>query len=74
MNWLEIDKILYGIIARHDAVEDMLKEAKTQFKWNDSQANAALLPLLKHNTTAKVSSKSAKTRSRKTANKSKASK
>jgi len=51
VNWLEIDKMLYGIIARHDAVEDMLKEAKTQFKWNDSQAQAALKPLLKRNTT-----------------------
>ena len=49
MNWIEIDKMLYGIIARHDAVEDMLKEAKTQFKWNDSQAEAALKPLLKRN-------------------------
>ena len=50
MNWLEIDKMLYGIIERHDAVEDMLKEAKTQFKWNDSQAEAAVKPLLKrHN-------------------------
>jgi hypothetical protein len=41
--------MLYGIIARHDAVEDMLKEAKTQFKWTDSQAQAALKPLLKRN-------------------------
>jgi hypothetical protein len=49
VNWLDIDKILYGIIARHDAVEDMLKEAKTQFKWTDSQAQAALKPLLKRN-------------------------
>ena len=51
MNWLEIDKMLYGIIARHDAVEDMLKEAKTQFKWTDSQAEAAVKPLLKRNNT-----------------------
>ena len=51
MNWLEIDKILYGIIARHDAIEDMLKEAKTQFKWTDSQAQAAVKPLLKRNNT-----------------------
>jgi hypothetical protein len=49
LNWIEIDKMLYGIIARHDAVEDMLKEAKTQFKWTDSQAQAALKPLLKRN-------------------------
>lgn len=51
MNWLEIDKMLYGIIARHDAVEDMLKEARTQFKWTDSQAQAAVKPLLKRNNT-----------------------
>jgi hypothetical protein len=50
MNWIEIDKILYGIIARHDAVEDMLSEAKKQFKWSDLQAQAAVLPLLKRNT------------------------
>ncbi len=49
MNWIEIDKMLRGIIERHDAVEDMLKEAKTQFKWNDKQAETALLPLLKRN-------------------------
>ena len=54
MNWLEIDKMLYGIIARHDAVEDMLKEAKTQFKWTDSQAEAALKPLLKRNNNNKI--------------------
>jgi len=50
VNWIEIDRILYGIIARHDAVEDMLSEAKKQFKWTDSQAQAAVLPLLKRNT------------------------
>ena len=54
MNWIEIDKMLYGIIARHDAVEDMLKEAKTQFKWTDSQAEAALKPLLKRNNINKI--------------------
>lgn len=64
MNWLEIDKMLYGIIARHDAVEDMLKEARTQFKWNDSQANAALLPLLNRNTIKKDIAKPAKSRSK----------
>ena len=64
MNWLEIDKMLYGIIARHDAVEDMLKEAKTQFKWNDSQANAALLPLLKRNTNKPIIAETPKKRSK----------
>lgn len=60
MNWLEIDKMLYGIIARHDAVEDMLKEAKTQFKWNDRQAETALLPLLKRNTLVPILEKTTK--------------
>jgi len=60
LNWLEIDKMLYGIIARHDAVEDMLKEAKTQFKWNDRQAETALLPLLKRNNFEEVLPKTIK--------------
>ena len=64
MNWLEIDKMLYGIIARHDAVEDMLKEAKTQFKWNDSQAEAALKPLLKRNNINKIIAETPKKRSK----------
>jgi hypothetical protein len=50
MNWIEIDRILYGIIARHDAIEDMLNEARKQFKWTQDQAEAAVLPLLKRNT------------------------
>ena len=60
MNWLEIDKILYGIIARHDAIEDMIDEAKKQFKWKQSQAEAAIKPLLKRNTSNKISTKSTK--------------
>ena len=64
MNWIEIDKMLYGIIARHDAVEDMLKEAKTQFKWNDSQAEAALKPLLKRNNINKIIAETPKKRSK----------
>lgn len=54
MNWIEIDKMLYGIIARHDAVEDMLKEAERQFKWNRSQSEAAIKPLLSRNTLLNV--------------------
>ena len=47
MNWLEIDAILYGIIARHDNVNDMLDEAQKQFKWTPSQADDAMRPLIK---------------------------
>ena len=61
MNWIEIDRILYGIINRHDAVEDMYKEAKIQFKWNQSQAEAAIKPLLKRNTKNNIIEKPAKT-------------
>ena len=60
MNWLEIDRILYGIINRHDAVEDMYNEAKIQFKWNQSQAEAAIKPLLKRNIKNKIIEKPAK--------------
>jgi len=62
LNWIEIDKILRGIISRHDAVEDMLKEAKTQFKWNDRQAETALLPLLKRNTNKTIITETPKKR------------
>lgn len=64
MNWIEIDKILYGIISRHDSLEDMIKEAKTQFKWSRSQAEAAIKPLLKRHTFKKVETKTVKTRSK----------
>jgi hypothetical protein len=63
MNWIEIDRILYGIIARHDAVEGMLDEAKKQFRWNDSQAQAAVLPLLKRNTFDKIVAEKHRTKS-----------
>jgi hypothetical protein len=65
LNWIEIDKILYGIISRHDAVEDMYKEAKIQFKWNQSQAEAAIKPLLNRNTSNVKNTKTAKTTSKK---------
>lgn len=64
MNWIEIDKILYGIIGRHDSVEDMIKEARTQFKWNQSQAEAAVKPLLKRNTILKPVAEKPKSRSK----------
>ena len=65
MNWIEIDKILYGIINRHDAVEDMYKEAKIQFKWNQSQAEAAIKPLLKRNNLNSKTVKPARTNKKK---------
>lgn len=64
MNWIEIDKILYNIIARHDNTADMFKEAKAQFKWTQSQAEAAVKPLLKRHTDLKPVAEKLKTRSK----------
>jgi len=64
MNWIEIDKILYGIISRHNNVEDMYKEAMTQFKWTQSQAEVAVKPLLKRYTFLKPVAEKPKTRSK----------
>ncbi len=64
MNWIEIDRILYGIIARHDVVEDMLKEAERQFKWNRSQSEAAIKLLLKRNTLLNVVAENPKKQSK----------
>jgi predicted transcriptional regulator YdeE len=47
MNWIEIDKILYCMIERHNTVEDVYKEAEKQFKWDRSQSRAAVDPLIK---------------------------
>lgn len=47
MNWIEIDAILYKIIARHDNINDMLSEAQKQFKWTQEQADDAIRPLLR---------------------------
>lgn len=47
MNWIEIDKLLYKMIQRHDAVDAMYAEAQKTFKWDKSQAKAAIDPLIK---------------------------
>jgi hypothetical protein len=52
MNWIEIDKILYRIINKHDTIEDVYKEAEKQFKWDRSQAKAAIDPLIKRHSTS----------------------
>lgn len=54
MNWIEIDKILYGIIERHSTEAGVINEACKQFKWTQSQAESAVKPLLKRHTNAKT--------------------
>ena len=52
--------MLIGIIQRHNDLEDILNEAEKQFKWNRSQSEAAVKPLLKRNTFAEEFSKPTK--------------
>jgi hypothetical protein len=47
MNWIEIDKILYRIIKRHDTVDAIYAEAQKTFKWDLGQAKTAIDPLIK---------------------------
>ena len=47
MNWIEIDKILYGILSRHTDINEVYAEAQKLFKWNESQARVAIDPLAK---------------------------
>jgi hypothetical protein len=50
MNWIDIDKMLYKMIDRHDNIVDVYAEAEKQFKWDRSQSTAAIDPLVKrHN-------------------------
>lgn len=46
MNWIEIDKVLFKIIARHDNAEAVYNEAQKTFKWDLKQAKDAIDPLL----------------------------
>lgn len=65
MNWIEIDKILYKIIDRHETQEGVIKEACEKFKWSQSQAESAVIPLLKRNDFIKTVAEKPKTRSKK---------
>ena len=66
MNWIEIDKILYRIIERHDNVESIYVEAQKTFKWDLSQARTAIDPLLKRHGTLKPVEQPVKKTRRKT--------
>ena len=64
MNWIEIDKILYRMIERHETQEGVIEEARKQFKWSQSQAEAAVKPLLKRNNINKIIAEPPKKRSK----------
>tara|TARA_Y100000389_G_C16946080_1_gene264217 strand:+ start:144 stop:413 length:270 start_codon:yes stop_codon:yes gene_type:complete len=45
MNWLEIDKFLYGLISVAKTEEQLYKDAMKKFSWTQRQAEAAIQPL-----------------------------
>lgn len=47
MNWIEIDKFLYGLIAVSKDEEQLYKDAMKKFNWDRRQAEVAINPLLK---------------------------
>lgn len=53
MNWIEIDKILYKMIERHNTVDAIYAEAQKTFKWDLKQARDAIDPLLKRHSILK---------------------
>ena len=42
MNWLEIDKFLYGLISVAKTEEQLYKDAMKKFSWTQRQAEAAI--------------------------------
>ena len=66
MNWIEIDRILYRIIGRHDTVDAIYSEAQKTFKWDIEQARTAIDPLLKRHGTLKPVEQPVKKTRRKT--------
>jgi hypothetical protein len=65
MNWIDIDQLLYRMIAKHDSVEAVYTEAQKHFKWDRSQVQAAVDPLLLRHSTLKPAETAQKTTKRK---------
>jgi|SaaInlStandDraft_1057018.scaffolds.fasta_scaffold02065_5 hypothetical protein len=53
MNWIEIDKTINGLLATGSNVEKVMSDTQKMFKWNESQAEAAVRPLAKNFTKKK---------------------
>ena len=54
MNWIEIDKFLYGLISAAKSEEQLYADAMKKFTWNRSQAEAAIKPLQSYNTIIEI--------------------
>ena len=71
LNWIEIDKFLYGLIHAVKDKDQLYKDAMKKFSWTLSQAEAAINPLLarqglllKSHTIVKETAKPRKNRSK----------
>tara|TARA_Y100000389_G_scaffold149538_1_gene148910 strand:+ start:354 stop:569 length:216 start_codon:yes stop_codon:yes gene_type:complete len=59
-NWIEIDRFLRGLIDTAKSEEQLYADAMKKFSWNNSQAEAAIRPLLKRNYIKEVLPKTVK--------------
>ena len=46
MNWLQIDKMITGLIEAGNDPDAIRKDMMAQFKWTESQAESAVNPLV----------------------------
>ena len=47
MNWLEIDRLIRGLIQAGNSPENIKADLRKQFSWTESQAEHAVNPLVK---------------------------
>jgi hypothetical protein len=45
MNWLQIDKMIIGLLKAGNDPEKVIEDMKKQFKWTQSQAECAVNPI-----------------------------
>ena len=65
MNWIEIDKMIVGLIQAGNDHEQIHKDMMKQFKWSRSQAEAAIKPLIARTPVPKTETPPKKKRTRK---------
>jgi len=46
LNWLQIDRQILGLMRLTDDKDKLYEDVKNVFKWNDSQVEAAVKPLI----------------------------
>lgn len=46
MNWLQIDKMITGLIEAGNDPQDIVSDMMKHFKWTKSQSESAVMPLV----------------------------